>query len=197
MIVPRRLGTALGVIVLSVSAVPASAQTPRLTVEGRGGAALASGVLADASDAAGGAETGGSFGVGFALALKGGLYVHLGFGQSRWQCADGCLGAGDLTASGFDLALKYMLPLGRTAPYLRAGALPYTVDGSTAGPEGGIGVSDRVWGFEGGGGVAIRLAGDLWLTPGARYVRMDPDFGNGTELEVRGWIVDLGLLWGF
>jgi len=191
------LGVAGGVVVLSLAAAPASGQLSRLTVEGRGGAALASGVLGDGTDLAGGAETGGSFGVGFAFGIRGGLYVHLGFSQHRWECEDGCLGTGDLTATGFDLALKYMLPLGRTAPYLRVGALPYTVEGSTAGPDGTPGISNRVWGFEGGGGVAIRLNGDLWLTPGARYVTMDPDFGDGTELEIRGWIIDLGLLWGF
>ena len=193
----KLLGAALGVVVLGLTAVPVAAQLPRLTVEGRGGAALASGATGDATEAAGGAETGGSFGVGFAFGVRGGLYAHLGFSQHRWGCPEGCLGAGDLTASGFDLALKYMLPVGRTAPFLRVGALPHTVDGSTAGPGGVTGTSDRVWGFEGGGGVAIRLAGDLWLTPGARYVTMDPDFGDGVELELRGWIVDLGLLWGF
>ncbi len=179
-------------------------QLPRLFAEGRFGAAVPTGDLSEDSPQ-GGATTGPSFGAGFAFAVRGGLYVNLGFSQHRFGCSDGCSGLGDLAATGFDLALRYGFVAGPVLPYVRAGALPYTVEGSTEGDTGGDPLSDHVWGWELGGGVGVPLSEHVHLSPGLRYVSMDPRFDeaanpdsdDGLELAVRAWILDLGLVWAF
>jgi opacity protein-like surface antigen len=161
------------------------------------GATLPTGEFGDRSDPSGDAKPSVGFGLGFAYAVRGGLYLHLGFSQHRFGCTDGCANAGDLTATGFDLALRYLFDTGAVKPWLRAGLLPYTIEGSTAGQDGTGAVSDHTWGFEVGGGVSVRLSEPLSLAPGLRYVALDPTLAGVGPLPIRAWVLDLGLVWGF
>lgn len=181
---------------LGPAARAAEAQVPRLVAEARAGSAIPVAVLADDTPR-GGARPGASFGAGFAFAVRGGLYVHAGFSQHRFDCDAGCDDRGDLTATGFDLALRFAVDAGAVMPWFRAGALPYTVEGSRDEVQGGGRVSDHTWGFEAGAGINVVLTENVHLSPGFRYVTLDPEFGGETGPEVRGWIADVGLVWAF
>jgi opacity protein-like surface antigen len=205
-VVGGRTGGIAWVALAGVLLLPAASegQLPRLIAEGRLGAAVPTGDLSGESPE-GGANAGPSFGAGFAFAVRGGLYVNLGFSQHRFGCSEGCAGLGDLAATGFDLALRYGFVAGPVLPYVRAGALPYTVEGSAQGEAEVDPLSDHVWGWELGGGVGVPLSEHVHLSPGLRYVSMDPRFDElsvpdseeGVELAVRAWILDLGLVWAF
>ena len=166
-------GVAAGVVVLlSLFGSGAAAQVPRLVAEVRVGVAVPSGPLAEDSSE-GGAQAGPSLGAGFAFAVKGGLYVHAGFSQHRFGCDEGCADLGDLTATGFDLALRYAFVAGPVMPWIRAGTLPYTVEGSQTSEADGATLSDHTWGFEGGVGVNVPLSDNVHLSPGFRYMALD------------------------
>jgi opacity protein-like surface antigen len=178
-------------------ATPLEAQIPKLTAEGRIGIAIPAGELAGPPQRDGGAGAGSSFGFSFAYAVRGGLYLQAGFSQHRLLCAEGCRDLGDLTSSGYDLALRYLFDTGAVMPWLRLGAISHGVEASTGATEGGKAVSDWTWGIEAGAGLSVRLTDNLRVTPGFRYVRLDPAFDREVEVPFRSWIVDVGLLWGF
>ena len=133
---------------------------------------------------------GSSFGVSFAYAVRGGLYLQAGFSQHRLLCAEGCRDVGDLTSSGFDLALRYLFDVGAVMPWLRLGAVSHGVEASSGATDGGKGI-------EAGAGLSARLTDNLRVTPGFRYVRLDPAFEGEVAVPFRSWVVDVGLLWGF
>jgi opacity protein-like surface antigen len=182
---------------VAVWAAPLEAQIPKLTAEGRVGIAIPAGELAGPPQRDGGAGAGSSFGVSFAYAVRGGLYLQLGFSQHRFLCAEGCQDTGDLTSSGYDLALRYLFDTGAVMPWLRLGAISHGVEASSGAADDGKAVSDWTWGIEAGAGLSVRLTDNLRVTPGFRYLRLDPTLDRGTEVPFRSWVVDVGLLWGF
>lgn len=194
---PGLLTALIGGLLLPLGAGRAEAQVPRLVAEARVGAMIPSGSLAnDAPE--GGARSGPSFGAGFGYAVRGGLYLRAGFSQHRMECDGGCRGLGTLTATGFDLGLRYAFDAGRVLPWLGVGALPYTVEGAEGqGPDGVRPLSRHTWGFEGGVGMNIVLSTHVHLSPAVRYLALDPRFPDEIQVEMRGWVADVGLVWAF
>lgn len=176
---------------------PLHAQIPKLTAEGRVGIAIPAGELAGPPQRDGGAGAGSSFGFSFAYAVRGGLYVQLGFSQHRLLCERGCMDLGDLTSSGWDLSLRYLFLSGDVMPWLRLGAISHGLESSSGSADAGKVLSDWTWGIEAGAGLSVRITDNLRVTPGFRYVRLDPTLNETTEVPFRSWVVDVGLLWGF
>lgn len=198
-----RLSVAAAVLLGLLVARPGQAQVPRLIAEGRVGVMLPSSPLSG-DPPEGGATTGLSYGAGFAFAVRGGLYVNLGFSQHRLTCSVGCSGLGDLTATGFDLALRYAVVAGPVIPYVRLGALPYTVESAGGMESGADRLSDRTWGWEAGAGIGLPVSEHVHLSPGLRFVSLTPTFPTSAEgsagegsLDLKGWILDVGLVWAF
>lgn len=204
------LALALSGLLLLPCAPPLSAQEgwgawgtapvmiPVLSLQVRVGAAAPAGGFRDPAtewDGDGGEAV--SFGATLTLSRGRILNPYLGIGQHRVSCdATTCGGHRELTLSGFDLGTR-IFPLGRGswAPWLRVGAVRYAIEAS------GPGATDEEtgsgsWGVEVGAGLEIHVTGDLFVSPGARWIRTDGDLPSG-DLRFRAFIVDLGLVLGF
>lgn len=204
------LALALSGLLLLLCASPLSAQSARgvrgtapaivpvLSLQVRVGATVPAGGFRDpVTDWDGDGGEAVSFGAMLTLSRGRIVNPYLGIGEHRVSCdATTCGGERDLTLSGFDLGTR-IFPLGRGswAPWLRVGAVRYAIESSgpgTAEEE----TASGSWGVEAGAGLEIHVTGDLLVSPGARWIRMDGDLPSG-DLRFRSFVVDLGVVLGF
>ena len=198
-------GTAL---VLSWSQPPVlSAQISPLQVEVRGGAAVPAQEFADPGGLAGEADPGASFGVHFSLA-QGHLSWYVGFSESRFACGGAACGE-DFVSTGWDLGVRLNLASGPVIPWIKIGTTAQIAEGRLTDPlldplPGEVvptfpAESSRAWGLEVGAGVMLRVAERFGLNPGVRYLTVNTSFSGRDvgALNIRAWVVDLGLVLGF
>jgi len=185
---------------------PASSQLGALQLEVDGGAVFPTddydqGGIEDEVDG------GPGFGVHFGL-RQGHLTWIVGFSQNRVECGPS-LCEGDLVSTGWDLGLRLRLLDGPVLPWVGGGVTARIVEADVfdptldRAPEQDAPVfeveSDRSWGVEAAAGVIVRLAERVGLNPKIRYSRLSPDLPLPAirEMEVRQWVVDLGLVLAF
>lgn len=137
-----------------------------------------------------------SWGLGLSFARGRLVNPYVGVGQHRLRCpAERCGARREFVSSGFDLGTRIFL-LGRRpwAPWIRAGAVRYDLEVEDEGAADER--ADASWGVEAGAGVEIRIAGDVFLSPAVRWIRVDHDLPSG-EVRMRAWVADLGFVVGF
>jgi hypothetical protein len=184
-----------------------SAQVSPLQVEVNGGVAVPTQEFADPGGLAGEAESGASFGVHFAL-TQGHVSWYLGFSEHRAKCGGGAC-SGDFVSTAWDLGLRLNLLTGPVVPWLRLGTTSQITRAQLADPTADplpgqpipmlAAESGRSWGVEAGAGIMIRLTERFGINPGVRYARVNPSFRTPLtgSLEMRTWVMDLGLILGF
>lgn len=157
-----------------------AAQTHRLSLEGRIGAAIPTGDLSDA-DA----------GVGLALAAEA-MYSfspiltgYIGLSRDAFSCDDDDF-CGDATSSGLQGGLKFLLAReGSMLPWVRLGLIGQSLDLGEID-------SDLSLGFEAGGGIDIDVSPRFAVVPGIHYRAYSPDFDGEGDIDVRYFVLSLG-----
>ncbi len=157
-----------------LAAVAASAGDARaqmgipLSVEGRLDYAVPTGDFDDAVD------EGVSVGGGVSLGIQPGLALYGSYSSTRFGVSLTSDEVPDAKDTGFSVGLTAAIPGGgaSVAPWIGAGDVFHTLE--LGGVETGI---DEQVGFEVGGGVALRVAPNVRLTPGVGFRRY------GTEIE--------------
>lgn len=151
-------------------ALPAQAQQG-MAVEVRGGAGVGNAAEAAADFRL---QPRAAFGASVSYALRPAVAVYAGYSRDAFGCGGGfCAGRGmTFTSSGVEAGVRLSLPVA-AAPWLRAGVVRHTLDFASSPPGGGpqAGSSGSGFGFEGGGGVEVRLGRSVSVTPGVRYLR--------------------------
>lgn len=182
-------------------ASPSEAQIAPLTFELRTGGSLPVGGMNDpAASWAGAVDEGYSFGMAFAYTFRWYMAAYGGFSQHRLACpAQGCGRETDLAATGFDAGIRWILGSGRVIPMARTGLVTYRMEGRVADEGGGTRpvTSKRAVGVEAGVGVSVGVTRRLVLSPGVRYLRMEPRFVGVGQLPVEMVVADVGVMLGF
>lgn len=192
---PRRaLGSLALLAAVSLFAPPLRAQST-LVVEGRAGVSVPTGSAPRAWPEP---ASGSAAGVHFALRRGARSYLYLGFSQLRTPCeGEGC---GDRsTATQWEAGVRFDLRTEGVVPWLRAGAITPSIENAPlgAGPDSDVGLSDRGWGGEVGGGLRFPLGERFGVSPGARLVVSRVGAGGGDPVTLRWIVFDVGLTWGF
>lgn len=195
----KAVSTALVLGALSLGPDSARGQEGGFTFQVGGGAAIPVGDFRSREGWEGKTGAGMSFGMAFSFPLKGPLDLYLGFSQHRFHCSEGvCSGDEDFVATGFDAGLRLLLRREGVSPWLRATLHAPRVEAELV--EEGRKVSrtsDGAAGLEVGGGVLIRVAQRLSLSPGIRFGMVDLPFPDRPALEPRYLVADLALVLGF
>jgi len=182
-------------------ASPVRAQISPLTYELRLGASVPVGPMSESDGSwAGTLGEDYSFGMDFAYAFRWFVAAYAGFSQHRFACpASGCGRSTDLTATGFDGGLRWILGSGRVIPVIRTGAVTYRMEGIA--PDGSSGTrrvtSRRSVGAEGGVGLSVRLTRRVVVSPGVRYLWMDMRFPDLGTIPVQSVVADIGFMLAF
>jgi len=168
----------------------------------RGGRFLPTGDLRAAEEGWEG-EAGGDvgFGMGFTFPFPGPLGMYLGFGQYKFSCDPSVCPQGEKWEStGFDVAFRYVLmPERKVRPWLQVGLHTHRLQSDLydedehardVHSQGGSG-------YEVGGGLLVRIAERMSLSPGGRYGQGDAPYSQRPSLRLRYLIVDMGLVVGF
>ena len=146
-----------------------------------------------------GAGPGPSLGMGFTFPLFSAVGGYLGFSQHRFGCDENvCPEGKPWISTGFDFALRVVLGQRKVRPWIQGGLHTNRVEGR-------VRRGDRVHtlrsegggGFEVGGGLLLRVAERMSLSPGVRYGSGDVPFSDGPTMELRYLVFDLGLVVGF
>jgi opacity protein-like surface antigen len=181
---------------LAASVQTASAQTPRLALEVRGGAALPTGDWNEDEEL----DTGFGFGANARAMVSPTMSVYAGYEMYMFPVDIEGLGDvdADIEDAGFRGGVAVGIPMANPgfAPYLELGVIYNTTtlsvsDGSTSGEV----ESERGFGFEAGVGVAVPLGPNLSITPALRYRSHEVEFedvaeGNTTASYIS---LDIGL----
>jgi hypothetical protein len=185
----------LAAALLAPGAAPAplGAQGSPLTVEPRLGVAVPVSSFADGSGVGEGTTPGAGFGV--EVTLGNGRHAwYAGFSQLRFGCRDaGCPAGKPYVATGVNAGVRLALaPGSRVVPWVGAGALTTRVEspGTRSSP---VGVSTLGWGGEVMGGIWVRAARYLAVTPAVRVSRVGTELPGGERLSLRYVVMDLGL----
>jgi hypothetical protein len=175
----RTLSFVLAAVWLCLGAVGVSAQTNRLSLEGRIGATIPTGDLSD-----------GDAGVGLALAAEAQysfspvLTGYFGVSRDAFSCDDDDF-CRDAASSGIQGGLKFLLARdGARLPWVRLGLIGQSLDL-------GANESDLGLGFEVGGGVDIDVSPRFAVVPGIHFRSYSADFDPG-DVDVRYFVLSLG-----
>jgi hypothetical protein len=160
-------------LALATAPAAASAQSGRVSLEGRGGIAVPRGDLSD-----GGANSGFAAGLDLMYSLSPWLTGYVGASRDEFD--------GDFSSSGFQLGGKVIPGVyGSTTPWFNLGLLGQQM---TVGSE----ESDMELGFEGGAGADFAISNRFSLSPAVRYRTYDAVFDDNTEFTARYFVLTLG-----
>lgn len=166
----------------------------------RGGQAIPLGAFKDGLRGwEGETRPGASFGMGFTFPLYRDLGAYLGFSQHRFGCEEGvCPPGRDWASTGFDVAVRAVLGRERVRPWFQGGLHTHRVE-TRLRESGAVRRTTSVGGagYEFGGGILVQIAERMSLSPGIRYGEGDAPFESRPDLNLRYWVVDLGLVVGF
>jgi opacity protein-like surface antigen len=172
-------GLAVALGIAATTPVDATAQSEKLSVEGRLGAAIPVGELSDL-----GGEAGLALGADILYTPHTNLSVYGGYGWA-WFNDDIDM---DVSASGFDAGLKVLFPRpGSAMPWVRGGLILQEASFEDLN-------SDYALGFEGGVGVDLSLRENVSIVPSVKFRRFTPDFDTDValdEMDLSFFMIDL------
>lgn len=148
----------------------------------------------------GSAGQGPNFSIGFTFPAPGPLGAYLGFGQRLFECDPSvCPEGEDWTATGFDVALRWVVGDGGLRGWLQGGLHTSRLEGKITGPSGkGTGLtSDGGSGIEVGLGALVSIGRRTSLVPGIHYGWGRVPFPERPSVRLRYIVFDLGILMGF
>lgn len=164
----------------AVSAGDVTAQSHRLSLEGRIGAAIPTGDLSN-----GDAGTGLSLAAEAMYSFSPILTGYLGVSRDAFSCDEESF-CDDASSSGLQGGLKFLLVRdGSLLPWVRVGLVGQSLDLGEVD-------SDLSLGFEAGGGIDIDVSPRFAVVPGIHYRAYSPDFEQNDELDVRYFVISLG-----
>jgi len=192
--------TGLWVTCLGLAPTPAQGQEGPYAFSIRGGTTLPVGSFRDETEGwEGRAGRGTSLAMGFTFPLFRFVGGYLGFSQHKFGCDENvCPEGNSWVSTGFDVALRVVAGGGMVRPWVQGGVHTHRMEARIHGDAGPLSLnSEGGGGYEVGGGILIKVAERMSLSPGVRYGLGNVPISGHPNLGIRFLVFDLGLVAGF